>query len=247
MKKEKTPEKKLVDEIWEEIILVLAETGEKVELNRIVETAWKNGASCDEIQRVFEENLPRYKRKPDDEIERLRALATEPFTPEEKKKILKWVAIGVAALAAIIVLAVISRPEAFGSRFEETSVDGISFNIPNPFLLADTGENLTYYYKEFQYEDEIEEDKYYTYSLDIYVFKDLTVDQALSYFEFDSGWKINRDITYGDYSGVRVDIIVMPLRNKVPQWFIFEKDGKAVAIFTDEEWIFKKWMEAIIN
>ena len=66
-RKEKSPEEKLVRELvgnfWvsDNLIEVLNSPTSQSELQKIVKEAWKNGASANEIQKVYDENLARFK------------------------------------------------------------------------------------------------------------------------------------------------------------------------------------------
>lgn len=246
-KKEKTPEKTLVDEIWQEINLMLSVMSEKGALLKIVEKAYKEGASCEEIRRVYEENLPNYQRKADAEIERQKAVGSEPLTLKDKLKAFGIIAVIVIMIIGLVYLIFFMPREL---SYEEISVGGLTFNIPQGYVLTDLGEDSVSAYQKYEDVPARHDSKKYntpTYYLEIYVFYDTTVEQVIFEQKFDDDWKIERDIAYGKYVGVRVDVIVQPFGNTSPQWYIFEKDGKTVALNLDNEAVFKHGIEKIIN
>ena len=73
LSKKKTPESELVDKLvgsgflyGDVLDAVLTKPSLKTELHTIVRKAWKDGASTEEIQRVYDENLARIKAYNDD-------------------------------------------------------------------------------------------------------------------------------------------------------------------------------------
>ncbi len=241
--KDISPEKRLVSELWEEIKLILADTSDKIALNRHIEEAYNRGASCEEIRRVYEENLPYYKKKPDDEIARIRAVLSTP-TPRKEKRIFFFVAVLVVAIVAIL----LSLPRSI--RYERVLVGGLAFGLPQMFSPVDSGDEDMIAFRRYEYESETgsyDNRRWTTYCLDIYVFQEMNVEQATAYLGIGERWEIVRDISYGAHNGIRADITVMPFGNTVPQWFIFEKEGKTAAVFLDNEALFKSEIGKIID
>lgn len=242
--KSKTPEKALVDEIWEEIKLTLSVRAEKIELAGIVEKAYEGGASCAEIQRVYEENLSRYSKKPDDEVERLKAIAAAPVPWKEKRGCLAVLAAVAVVIAGFVFLFSISGDV----RYDKVTAGGLDFYVPQGYALKDSGEDAVCIYQKYEDAPRASDDSNTpTYYLEFYVFESMTVYEALSYLAFDDSWELRPGITYGEYTGARADVIVLPFRNTVPQWFLFEKGGKTVAVFWDNGAMFEKRIAEIID
>ena len=158
-------------------------------------------------------------------------------------------AIGKLAIVAIVIVAIVLLiiDASSGKGYYETEVFGLDFNVPSLYDLVDSGGDSVSGFRKYEYEQKSDDSPDHTYYLLICVWQDMTVDEVVSALEFDDGWEIVPNITYGNYTGVRADIIVLPFRNTVPQWFFFEKEGKSVAVFLDNQAHFKKGIETIIS
>ena len=186
-KKEKTPEKELLDTIWYETNLALAVEKDQEDLYKIVKKAYKSGASCDEIRRVYMENLPKYRQKSD------------------------YVYPGL----------------------KEVVIDGLSFQVPHiyteflgPVVMAD--------YACHKYASLVRDDdgtNSVHSKLDIYVFKSMNMDQALSILPIEKNIELVRDIAYGGYIGI-AGFKPGLFNSKSLEWFIYEREGKTVAIYS---------------
>lgn len=184
-KKEKAPEKELYDAIWAETYMALAVEKDQEALCKIVKKAYTSGASCDEIRRVYHENLSSYREKSD----------------------------------------------SVSPGLKEVVIDGLSFQVPylyTEFLGSEeTADYTCNKYASLVTDDEGETEVHST--LDIYVFKGSSVDQALSILPIEKKIELVHDTTYGGYTGI-AGFKPGLLGNKNLAWFIYERDGKTVAI-----------------
>jgi hypothetical protein len=201
-KKEKTPEKELYDAIWYETNLALAVEKDREDLYKIVKKAYKSGASCDEIRRVYMENLPTYRQKSD-----------------------------------------IVYP-----GLQEVVIDGLSFQVP--YLYTEfLGSVVMADYTCNKFASLVRDDdgtNVVHSKLDIYVFKSLNMDQVMSILPIDKNVEFVRDITYGGHTGIAGFKTGM-FNTKRLEWFIYEREGKMVAICSYNLVSFNVYMDKIAN
>ena len=89
-KKEKTEEEKLVDELVgsgflmsSKVIESLFISGNRMELQKTVKNAWKNGASCEQIQKVYDGKLAMLQNLPEEKEKKIKK-EKEKLREEEK-------------------------------------------------------------------------------------------------------------------------------------------------------------------
>lgn len=267
-KKEKTPEERLVDELVGSgssargtLMNVFPDNAAaRAELHEIVQKAWKNGASVSEIQRVYDDNFLRLKReeiepssKNNEDVAEIKhsLKEKEEYIPFYKKYMLP---IGVLSFV-FLVFGVVSYGLFFMEHtytdFNEFEIAGLSFNIPTDYELSATGENGDVFFNKFF-------DKYNTTSssrtgsgrtrttttehtvfIEAYVYKSKSVQQVVSSISSE-GWGVH-NASYGKYSGYRLERF-----GHYGGWFIFEKNGKTVALYYEQKAI-KDNMEKIIS
>ena len=184
-KKDKTPEKELFEAIELEIQLILYADKDQEDLLKIVKKAYKSGASCDEIQRVYRESLPIYRQKSD-----------------------------------------VVNP---GLR--DVIIDGLSFQMSYQFIeVPGSKETSDYTCKNYGIVFYTEEDGEDTVArIDIYVFNRMNMDQAIAILPISKKTEFFEDTTYGDYTGI-AGIRTGMFNTKHLEWFIYEREGKTVAI-----------------
>jgi len=128
-------------------------------------------------------------------------------------------------IAIIVVIGILVSIFVYLNLDAETDIDGITFNIPIDYGLSDSGENENSFYK--RYTDE------FGAIIQIYVYKTKSLEEVLSDFRSTesqkNGWNIDQNISFGNYSGVQVNW------RGSPYFFIFEKDGRTVAIHAGGE------------
>jgi len=200
-KKEKTPEKELLDAIWYETNLALAVEKDREDLYKIVKKAYKSGASCGEIRRVYMENLPIYRQKSDNVYPGLK----------------------------------------------EVVIDGLRFQVPHLYTEFLGSEVMADYTCDKFASLVRDDDGESVHSkLDIYVFKSLNMDQAMSILPIDKNIELVRDITYGGHTGIAGFKTGM-FNIKRLEWFIYEREGKTVAIYSYNLVSFNVYMDKIAN
>jgi len=200
-KKGKAPELELVDEIMQEIFLVLAVQQERNELHTIVEDAQKNGASCEDIQRIFSENLPLYRQRSD------------------------------AVLPGL----------------NEVHINGLRFLVPHRYNeFQGTDSNAQFTCSKFVFSSYGGDGYEVSSRLHIYVFNGVALDQAVSMLPIDKNLEICLDITYGRYTGIAAYWIGL-LKNRKLEWFIYQREGRSVAIYCSDTWDFHVYMKRIAN
>jgi hypothetical protein len=267
-KKEKIPGEQLVDELVGSgpsakgnlNNLFPDNSAARAELQEIVQMAWINGASVSEIQRIYDDNLLRLKKEEFEHSSIFKEEGAEikPSLKEKEgsgsfyKK--HMVPIGVISFV-LVVFGVVSYGLFFMeytyADFNEFEVDGILLNIPTEYKLTATGENGGAFFNKYF-------NKYNTTSssrtgsgrtrttttehtvfIEAYVYKSKSVPQVVSSISSE-GWDVY-NTSYGNYSGYRLERF-----GHYGGWFIFEKEGKTVALYYDQKAI-KDNMEKIIT
>ncbi len=265
-KKEKSPEEKLVDElvgsgfsVRGNLIDVLDSRSARIELQEIVQEAWKKGASVIEIQKVYDENLTRLRSLSENkehntiknskegplsgnkEYSTAKNLKEEPEPVSLREKLIYIIGI-------IIVLSVIVGPITYliffspaeEVNFNDATIGGLEFKIPNMYKLYDTNENRDAFFNTYKHEHHTRHDAANSVSyLEIYVYKSKSVQQVVSSISSE-GWYVH-NASYGDYSGYRLERPVFK-----GCWFIFKKNGKTIGIYGSNQFI-RDNMKKIIN
>jgi hypothetical protein len=130
--------------------------------------------------------------------------------------------------------------------FNEFEINGLSFNIPTDYELKDSGETGDAFFSKFVHEY----DSTYTsngrtrtvektININAYVYKTKSVQQVVSTISSE-GWDAKND-SYGSYSGYKLERF-----GHEGGWFVFEKDGKTVALYWERKAIGQN-IEKIIN
>ena len=139
------------------------------------------------------------------------------------------------------------RSDAVQPGIKEEYINGLRFLVPhryNEFRGSDRHAQFTC--NKFVYalhgEDGIEDISY----LHIYVFNGIALDQAFSMLPIDKSLEIHPDITYGRYTGFAAYRITL-LKNRKLEWFIYQREGRSVAINCSNAEDFHVYMKRIAN
>ena len=246
MEYEQTPEEKLVDDLVgldssesENLKTVLSISRSRTELKEIVHEALKNGASVNEIQKVYKENLAR-----------LNPSYRKVFgIKKENKESRHTIDISTCVIPTLVILVLVIGGiysiffmEYEIDSFNKHEVAGISFNIPSEYELNKTGDKGDAFFTNFisEYEvryDDITDTKYINLLVNVY--KNKSVQQVVSEISSE-GWDA-RSETYGKYT-----VYILGRFGHDGGWFIFEKDGKTVAFHCERNYIIQN-IEKIIS
>jgi len=241
-KKKESPEEKLVNELvgtgsgsTNNLSHALDSSSSQKELKDIVKEAWKNGASCGEIQKVYDENLHRLRsanEKTEDSSNKHGFLDNLPSN-------LAKAAISIVVIGIICYIVFLSVDlSLFGiydeTNYNEANIGGVTLNIPGEFILEKSGENEMSFYKVFvayrEYggdnnnRDEYTPTSYVTEVVEIHVYKNKSLEDVLSSLSPSAGWYIHQNVSYGDYLGFQANL------KGYPDLFVFENNGNTFGI-----------------
>ena len=129
----------------------------------------------------------------------------------------------------------------------EVYINGLRFLVPwryHEFRGSDSNDQFACnkYAYTLSGEDGIEDISH----LHIYVFNGVDLDQALSMLPIDKSLEVIPNVTYGSYTGIAAYRITL-LKNRRLEWFVYQREGRSVAIYCSGAADFHVYMKRIAN
>jgi len=139
------------------------------------------------------------------------------------------------------------RSDAVQPGLNEVYINGLRFLVPwryHKFRGSESYAQFTCnkYVYQLSGEDGIEDIS----DLHIYVFNGIALDQAVSMLLIDKSLEICPNITFGRYTGIAAYRITL-LKNRRLEWFIYQREGRSVAIYCSDVADFHVYMKRIAN